>query len=425
MKKLHHIHKFNLQVFSPLTIGSGAELSPYADFFLRNGKAYYVNQQRIERKLEKEPHLIDVYVREIRRGMDNNRSDFDLYDFLEEELNIDTSTFASAKVFGYSFEDDNSQQKNEVKQIIREAEKPYIPGSSLKGAIRTAMLYDWLVNTPQGQKELHSLCDNVLKFSKLKAYSEWASYRKDGIDKKHPDWKKYLGLNKELEEDLKSLKRVVFNEAKLFGNIKDNPNLFSRDFIVRDSAPFENTAIGIYAAARIRRFDPTLSNQDNEIPLAAEAILPNTQTSFEVLVNTRQTFQGSHLSYLAENSSIILLEQLAHFTKAVVVHEIKECRRSKTKTFDNEIKQLQEFYEQLDEKMSQGEYFLRIGASKTFFDNVLVLALFNFKGINEEQLREVYLHYGTIFGLQSPYPITRTVTKIGHLPFGWVKIEKI
>jgi hypothetical protein len=131
------------------------------------------------------------------------------------------------------------------------------------------------------------------------------------------------------------------------------------------------------------------------------------------------------LVYLAKNDSNLLLEKINIFSKAKVDFEIATLSNAKTLDFNCEIQSLLDFYTDLQNRMENGEYFLRIGASKTFFDNVLVLALLNYKGIGEEQLREVYLHYGTIFGLQSRYPITRTVTKIGSLPFGWVKIEKI
>lgn len=425
MNELYHKHCFNIETITPVSVGSGATISPYSDFFLRNGKAYYVNQQRIERRLEKEPHLIDKYVSEIKRGMNNNLSDFDLYDFLEEELNIDTSTFANINVFGYQFGNEQVDKKHEVNQLIREAGKPYIPGSTLKGAIRNAMLYDWLVNTKEGQNQLNILCDEVLIFSKLPSYESWASYRNDGINKKHPDWHKYLSLDEKLKEKLKELKKKTFNEARFFGNIlrKNDSQLFSSDFIVRDTQSFETSDIAIYAAARVRRFDLKDNGDDGEIPLACEAILPQRETSFDFLINKKQAFTNSHLSYLAQHDSALLLKQLNHFSRAVIEHEIDSFNLAKTIGFEKEIKALLDFYTRLKERNNKNEYFLRIGASKTFFDNVLVLALLNYKGRNKEQIREIYKHYSVIFGLQSRYPVTRTVTKIGTLPFGWVKIS--
>ena len=305
MNTLRQIHTFKIDTLTPVSVGSGATISPYSDFFLRNGKAYYVNQKKVEKRLEKEPHLIDEYVKQIRNGMNNNSSDFDLHDFLEEDLNIDTSTFTNVKVFGYDFRDDAANKKHEVNQLIREAGKPYLPGSTLKGAIRTAMLYDWLVNTAQGQKELHILCEEVLRFTKLRNYADWAAYRNDEINRKHPDWYKYKKLDDELRENLKDLKRKVLNENKLFGatirkelkkedknetSKKEYSQLFSSDFIVRDSRPFEPDDIAIYAAARIRRFDLKNNSDEGEIPLACEAILPQKATTFDFLVNKKTNF---------------------------------------------------------------------------------------------------------------------------------------
>lgn len=423
MNELRYKHSFKLEAVTPVSVGSGNTISPYADFFLRRDKAYYVNQQRVERKLEKEPHLIDKYVTEIRRGMNNNLSDFDLYDFLEEELNIDTSDFTNVKVFGYSFDDEEANKKHEVNQLIREAGKPYIPGSTLKGAIRTAMLYDWLVNTQAGQEEMKKLCNGVLKFIIQPKYKRWAELKT--IEKRSDFEKRELrNLTKELEEPLKELKSKVFNETRLFGTVQKNENLFSRDFIVRDTLPFSKDDFGIYAAARIRRFDLKDNANDGEIPLACEAILPEKSTTFELLISKKQTFANSHLSYLAQYDSKILLQQLSHFTKACIDFEIESYQTAKTVGFEAEIKTLLDFYTKLRERSNNNEYFLRIGASKIFLDNVLVLALLNYK-TNEFDIKDIYQHYGVIFDVQSRYPVTRTVTKIGSLPFGWVKIEQL
>ncbi|MFQ3599598.1 MAG: hypothetical protein SNJ66_14795, partial [Chloroherpetonaceae bacterium] len=60
-----------LTTLSPLFIGSGKTLSPYSDFIQEGNTLIYLNQKKIEEAIADKPELIDEYVKEIRKKMNN------------------------------------------------------------------------------------------------------------------------------------------------------------------------------------------------------------------------------------------------------------------------------------------------------------------------------------------------------------------
>jgi CRISPR type III-A-associated RAMP protein Csm5 len=75
-----------LTTLSPLFIGSGKTLSPYSDFIQEGNNLIYLNQKKIEEAISNKPELIDEYVKEIRRKMDNTKSDASLKDFITDPI---------------------------------------------------------------------------------------------------------------------------------------------------------------------------------------------------------------------------------------------------------------------------------------------------------------------------------------------------
>ena len=51
----------------------------------------------------------------------------------------------------------------QLHSTIKTENKAYIPGSSIKGAIRTAIMYQWLTDTEEGKEKLASFLDTNKK----------------------------------------------------------------------------------------------------------------------------------------------------------------------------------------------------------------------------------------------------------------------
>lgn len=150
-------YQIQLTTLTPVCIGTGNKLSPYADYVIdeQHKKIYYIDQELVKNKLANKPNLIDEYVAGVANGMDNNRSRFNLNNFLKNRLDIDAHKEHRLQL------DCEATGSKELYTIVKNAGlQPYIPGSTIKGAVKTALLYDWLVNDAEGQKSVEALLKN-------------------------------------------------------------------------------------------------------------------------------------------------------------------------------------------------------------------------------------------------------------------------
>lgn len=408
MKELNKEHLLKLTAESPITIlaDSGSDLSPYSDYIVsENGNfLYYVNQNLVEKKfaekIEKNPSLIDEYTNGVRLGMnglDKNRSTFELKSFLQNKLGISLSDLKKVKTIGNWV-----GNKINLKTISKEAGRLYIPGSSLKGAFRTAILFDWFVNSIEGKKEISKLQKSLSDLIR-------------NID------------NNGLRESINREKRNVFDEEILFGKL--NPSKgetktapLSQYLICRDSQSISDNKLEATFAKGIRRKPLKLGAKESVIPMPREAITKGAiiQTYYSIRLN--QIPKTHHLLYL-ESETDKLLKVINQFSKAFIVYEIEKLCEYKPTTKD--LKSLLDFYEKLLLRIENGEHFLRIGSGKTFYDNSLILTFLThedenirFKAI--ENFKKIFIPNDK----RPLHPINRTISAEG-LPFGWLKIEAI
>lgn len=140
--------KINATVITPISIGNGSELSPYKDYFIDNDKVHYIDENKLSQLLAKDPALMDSYVEGV-ANMDGNRSNFDLKGFVQNHLSINPLDIIRNSI---EFRG-NSNAKLPINEAMKTPTgKPYIPGSSLKGAIKTALVYTDLEKTDFGNK---------------------------------------------------------------------------------------------------------------------------------------------------------------------------------------------------------------------------------------------------------------------------------
>lgn len=165
--------KIKLEVISPLCIGNGQILSPYTDYVLDEnaGKLYYINKAKINRQLAANDKLMDTYVYSVANNMDasNTRSEFNFRQFIESSLRMNLVD-CSFRVI-----DSRVVGQKQIYQIIKNADaKAYVPGSSLKGAIKSALLSEYC-HSSEGEQ----LCKNILNSSTVKDISSFVEPKLD------------------------------------------------------------------------------------------------------------------------------------------------------------------------------------------------------------------------------------------------------
>ena len=166
--------KLRITTVTPVTIGSGAELSPYADYITDNGQICFIDKKKmVEKIMQKGDSFLDLYVYGVANGMDNNRSEFDLKSFLLNNKivhNIDEVISSRCPFTG------DSNSKLPIKGMIKSPlAKPYFPGSSIKGALKTILMYNWLKTNKDADKTI----ENVINDGSFDLLEKQFEYKED------------------------------------------------------------------------------------------------------------------------------------------------------------------------------------------------------------------------------------------------------
>jgi CRISPR-associated protein Csm5 len=165
--------KLKITTITPVTIGSGAELSPYSDYVIDGGEVCFIDKKKMQDKiLQKGETCFDKYVQGVAMGMDNNRSVFDLKSFLTgNKIVSDIQEVISYRCPFVGKIDSKLPIKGIIKSPLQE---PYFPGSSIKGAFKTVLMYNWLKNSKNADEVIERVINggNFDFLEKLFEYKE-------------------------------------------------------------------------------------------------------------------------------------------------------------------------------------------------------------------------------------------------------------
>ena len=236
MKTEYRTFQFSLLAMAPIHIGNGDKYTS-REFIYENGYFYFPDMGKFYNRMVEKGYdqKFERFLQERKASASNNR----LISFLEDNR-ISDRDFGGYRIkeTGFETEKNNIDSKlgtiNEVSKFMRDAfGNPYIPGSSLKGAIRTI-----LMNT-------------------------------------NPDWN-----NKNVVKDKKENKSLIPWGAKKGQEFND---LFN-DIRVSDSKPFSNESLILVqkwdCSAKLLKVKP--------LPLYREAIAPLTKVEFTITTTTAE-----------------------------------------------------------------------------------------------------------------------------------------
>lgn len=223
--------QYELRMLSPLHIGCGEEYNGLY-YLVDNGTLYYFEPEAVFGAIGQNAALrfagwiaersgqldaVQAKIREARGDRDKARhyreqekvisKGFTLKAFLQE-LSLDHATIHPQAA--YQVEVPRifwADQK--IVACIKQAVKPYIPGSEIKGAIRTAVLYNRLLNDAKLQSFLK---DRLAKFQ-----AAFQSNIDEVANKPHPDKKIKRKLNEEvakIEAEFQARALRTQNDAK-------------------------------------------------------------------------------------------------------------------------------------------------------------------------------------------------------------------
>ncbi|HRT81406.1 MAG TPA: type III-A CRISPR-associated RAMP protein Csm5 [Bacteroidales bacterium] len=375
-------YQVKITTLTPVCIGDGQRLSPFSDYKLKRDKLIYLNQEVIKKALEKQPDLIDDYVEGIISGMDNTGSKFDIDSFLYNRAKLDLSSLKLKEVDSTAQPKGNKNLYTILKQV---GKYPYIPGSSLKGAIKTALLYNWLMDKN----------------------NYWCK-----------DYLKLLDKNSSLtQEELKD-KKIEFED------IFDN-QLEKFEFAVSDSDIFPENSIKAIDTKRLH-----LKEGKFTIPQTWEAIKEN--CSATITINSIKENKDKLLNW-SEICKIVNSYTLNSNDREWEIFNSCGAENNKFDVKLNDIKRIfYKFYKKSEDDINKADEtacYLRLGSGKGYYFNSIGLALYNADKTNNKVLfykflKQMKFKSSKKYRLHATeFPLTRVLDLETYNPLGWVKLE--
>ena len=370
-------YRIKLTTLTPVCIGDGKTINPVTDYIYdRNrNQVHYLNKEKIAERLAGDDELMDRYMSEIISNMNNNRTEFDLKNFLEKVLKLSLQDYAL-----YSIEGKNTKELNTI--IKNPDRNPYIPGSTLKGMIKTAFLYEWL----------------------LDKNNEWC--------------KKYL-QNKGNKEVEPRLRRELETELDSYQLRVHDSSMFDFE---KNCKIIENKRISIKTGALT-------------IPQSWECISENKTCETQIW-----DVRKGDKTYSWEDICRVVNRYTQHqnIREIELLEDISENGNIKYKD-ERIIDSLIKFYEEMDAEIEDNPncIFMRIGSGKGYFYNSVAQALYLADSSSDKDDFLKFLKksgYGKIYDRKikrmkeydlnpDEFPITRFIELSDNKPLGWVKLE--
>jgi len=293
-----------IKTLSPLHIGSEETLSPVVDFVWNKGKVFILDKDKLIETLEQKG-LDTIFFQAV-------HCQEKLSKFLKENK-IDYRHLAIQTMPA------PEEVKYEIKRFLRLAGKICLPGSSIKGAIRTAILF-W----------------------GFKTNKKW----QERLKKQYNNWKKAKNAFKETSLD------------KIFG-INPHWDVF-RNLAVSDNLkPIASDVLKIVNAKRIYK-----DGRQTGIKVSLEVIKENITVEHEIRLGCAREIVRNEFSFLSEANWGKLIEIINFWAKEMIEWEKKSIKDSNIKAFYNSLEK------EISQKKSH-EFFLRLGGYKTYFDQTL------------------------------------------------------
>ena len=384
--------KYKLETITPIHIGSGETLN-HID-------GYYANDRWYRIDLDKVLAHSNVDINTLTSEMAQRDFRWSIY-FSRHNMN-------AAELSTYNLLCAQSPETTEIREAIKSVgNRPYIPGSSIKGAIRTALLSD-LINSDENKQ----LMDDSLQHLNRE------------IDKGAPP-------RLRTENPARKIEELAFG--------KDPKHDLLRALQISDTEPLESDALAIETAWTV-----TL-NQNNQLEQKIEG---NTQYKnyVEVIQGVKAltfTIKIDDLLFRNREKKQLKYSKIQEKTLQEIAdvcgHETHLLMQDEKEFFDyyniSEIANLYDKFIALNNSLTDGAFMLQIGWGTGYRANTVTTSFTEGEDapIDLMALRERYRLGRSRSNQRQPYdkrdfPKTRRILYRGEnpiAPLGWVKISPL
>jgi len=390
---LGYKYQLGLEVLTPVAIGNGETMSLYTDFsvFEQNKTRYarILNKKLFEKELQANIPAMSDFVLQVReQAMKNEEGDKGsfLFNFIKESLGI-----AQPESLYYENQIPVIGNANTVNLTccLKEKGVPYISGSTLKGAIKSALFYNWLQAVKQ-QYDLKEIC-------------------------------KRLNDDLPVKKDIDKLIDTFFEKIQ-------NKERMNYSLLRFTDAYFESDCTSYYHCNRYK----TTKESDETIPSFLEAIKKGENSSFEIYVESNGVAKTTNItiSELATSELVSLRNTLNSFAIANIEYELQLINNDELASYK---KTLFNILTRIKSEKYRNAFF-PIGFGKSNFYQSIGLSIwqcsqkYNFTEAFEKYLKLYKIGKKPKYGEshQKTLPLTRNTTiAIPHESLGWICITGI
>jgi len=377
------LYNAKVEILSPLHIGDddNKTITSLIDFVFDNNDIKLIDHKKLENIFEENPYIMEDFLKEIKA---HSGQKFSLKHFLQKyKIAINEVISNESISFIGNFE------AKEIHPFISENGNKFLPGSSVKGAIRNALAFIYLKEHPEMIGKIHTL------YFKAKSKPNFSSFDK-AIFGKNP-----------------------FNDILKF-------------LQVSDSVVFPKNSTAIYGCNTFH-----LKRQNETVPINYECIKPNSITNLRIKIKDKIPFDRLQIddrNFWKNNLTIPKIFNALNFlSQKFIEREIREL--SPIKEMQATIDFYQNLSGEIKEANKEAAYFC-LGKGTTIMEKTVLLALSDAELRNlRNKMRNTRVdkNFGWKFinnekKAADKFPVTRLVYKnrnVRQTGFGWLKITKI
>lgn len=360
---------FELKILTPIIISAdeNQRLDPYINMVEKDDGVGILDLEKLDEIFISDKYLFDEYIEILRNQSANSKDKFKIKKLLNKKrIKLDSVIL---KTIPYAYQIRNLTQ---ITQCVKSRGIAYIPGSSIKGAIRTAILYD------RTREKLN------YKFIENK-------------------------------QNIYSNKKIYVGQEEFRSNPKSVQDDIFKNIIVRDTNLLKSINTKIYNVKNLNLYKSIKRNElELTLPMLVECISEEQklETSIKIkekMFDDRRTFVNKEDFYNRVNSyyedllnrEIEVFEKLRDESKYKIINEYN--------TLLSRIKEL---------RNNKNGFILRVGKLKGLFSNTVDI------GFNDEELQKININKK---GKKGEFPTSRWVitnmdSVIGTL--GWIELKE-
>ena len=403
---LGYAFKAKLNTITPLHIGGNGRLSPLTDYYVKDNRINVIDNDALSSILL-DRGMTNNFVTAVEQAASESKETF-LEEFLVNHLSMNIGQLPmqlSLSAIGV-------ENPVLIERFMETQGMPYIPGSSIKGALRSALLFSWLLEE-KGKKSLRSWLGNLRRQKE-----NLRSYSRDQLNRNR---------QKALKEIAKSFSKDIEEDDQCFGSIRSRSRMPLSSLVITDTSTFNRNQMAVYG---VKRFN--LSKGTSDIPTMKECILPDQRAEITISLGyswrdkrTTEEHYNHFIKQLTDEEAFLRL--VNQYSQAVLDYEIEASSTIETTSLSQYRDNLQNIRERIRSAVTTKAFF-RLGQGKMQYYQTIAMAVLALVGNDKENTDWLfYLDYCKGFDKDSTkhdiYPVTRALALPNHVPLGWVEIN--